>query len=99
MCIYTHVPRSATQTLLLSIRNMLFRLWIPILLRHSEIDHIYYTRGVWIIRRMIFQNTVWILKNSGNSSNNAILPVEPAAASSECLGMRPVRKLSGFISL
>lgn len=37
MSIDTHIPRRSTQTLSLSVRNVLLRLGIPILLRHSKI--------------------------------------------------------------
>lgn len=41
MSVDTHVPRSATQTLPLSIRDVLFCLGIPILLGHTEIYNVY----------------------------------------------------------
>lgn len=39
MSVDTHVSCGTAQTLPFPIRDMLFGLWIPILLRHSEIDH------------------------------------------------------------
>lgn len=40
MGIDRHVPRCTTQTLALAIRNVLLRFRIPVLLCHSEIDHV-----------------------------------------------------------
>jgi len=37
----THVPSSTAQTLSFSVWNVLFCLWITVLLRHPEINHMY----------------------------------------------------------
>ena len=49
MRVYTHIPRCPAQTLPLPIWDMLFRLWIPVLLRHPEIYHMdrIGSFGVW----------------------------------------------------
>ena len=36
----THVAGRSTQTLLFSIRYMLFGLWIPVLLGHTKVDNV-----------------------------------------------------------
>jgi len=38
MGVDTHIPSRSTQTLSLSVRDMLFGFRIPVLFRHSEID-------------------------------------------------------------
>jgi hypothetical protein len=40
MSVDTHVPSSSTQTLSFSVRNMLSRLGITVLLGHTEIDNV-----------------------------------------------------------
>lgn len=81
MSINTHVPSRTTQGLSLSIRNMLFRLGVPILFRHSKINDMddvgRFSRGTTdeeIIRFDISVNQVLLMNrlNSGQLKSNPI---------------------------
>ena len=41
MGVYAHVSCSPTQTLAFAIRDVLLRLWIPVLLCHTKVDNMY----------------------------------------------------------
>jgi hypothetical protein len=41
MGVYAHVSRSPTQTLAFTIRDVLLRLWITVLLGHTKVDNVY----------------------------------------------------------
>lgn len=38
MCVDAHVTCGPRQRLALSVGDVLFRLWVPVLLRHAEVD-------------------------------------------------------------
>ena len=39
MSVDTHIPSGSAQTLSFPVRNVLFRLWVTVLLRHAEINN------------------------------------------------------------
>lgn len=41
MCVDTHVTSCAAQTLALAVWDVLLGLWVTVLLRHTEIDHMH----------------------------------------------------------
>lgn len=41
MCVDTHISGSSTQTLALTVRNMLLGLGITVLLGHAKVDHVH----------------------------------------------------------
>lgn len=58
MCVDAHITRSPAQTLSFSIGNMLFRLGVTILLRHTKVDNI---DQVSVLRpRTTNEEVVWL---------------------------------------